>query len=61
VAVVRGLAHAGIIRLVGLRAGRRGIAALAAIEVYAEELAEGAIATVEPGRVRVRPGSRSAE
>jgi hypothetical protein len=28
-----------------------------ALETYADELASGAIVTIEPGRVRVRPGA----
>ena len=55
-AVVRGVAHSGIVRLVGLRAVAQGAAAAAALGRYADELSGGAIVTVEPTRVRVRPG-----
>ena len=52
---VRGLPHAGIIRLVNLRAEAQMSSLLHVLEAYAAELAQGAILTVEPGRVRVRP------
>lgn len=55
-AVVRGLRHRGIVRLVGFRAQEQGAAARAALAKYAGDLAKGAILTVEPTRVRVRPG-----
>lgn len=55
-AVVRGLRHRGIVRLVGFRAQEQGSAARAALAKYAGELSKNAILTVEPSRVRVRPG-----
>ncbi|MDQ3031899.1 MAG: hypothetical protein M3Y87_05730 [Myxococcota bacterium] len=55
-AVLRGLPHSGIVRLVDHAARQQGPAATAALERHAGELAVGAIVTVEPGRVRVRPG-----
>ncbi len=55
--VGRGLAHAGILRLVAWRAGQQVAAVLAALAAYGSELAAGAIVTVEPGRARIRhPG-----
>jgi len=54
-AIVRGVRHRGILRLVDVRAARQGAAAVAAIEAHGTLLAKGAIVTVEPGRVRVRP------
>jgi predicted nuclease of predicted toxin-antitoxin system len=53
-AVVRGLRHAGIVRLVRIPARRQGPVCAAIVERYAALLAQGAIVTVEPGRVRVR-------
>lgn len=53
-AVVRGLSHAGIVRLVRIPARRQGPVCAAIVERYAALLARGAIVTVEPGRVRVR-------
>ena len=47
--------HRGIIRLVDLRARDQGPAIVMALAKYGEELLQGAIVTVEPGRVRVRP------
>lgn len=55
-AVVRNLRHRGIVRLVGFRAQEQGAAARAALAKYAAELSSNAILTVEPTRVRVRPG-----
>ena len=53
-AIVRGLPHAGIVRLVGFGARRQAAACLTAIERHGVELDESAIVTVEPGRIRVR-------
>jgi predicted nuclease of predicted toxin-antitoxin system len=53
-AVVRGLRHAGIVRLVRIPARRQRPVCAAIVERYAALLARGAIVTVEPGRVRVR-------
>ena len=54
-AVVRRLPHRGIVRLVGLSAERQGTAVVTVLAKYGAELSAGAIVTVEPGRVRVRP------
>ena len=54
-AVVHGRPHGGILRLVGLSAMRQGPACLDALVRYSADLLAGAIVTVEPGRVRVRP------
>lgn len=53
-AVVHGIRHHGIIRLVGLRAAAQGPAVVSVLTRYAKELADSAIVTVEPVRVRVR-------
>ncbi|OFV99527.1 MAG: toxin-antitoxin system, toxin component, PIN family protein [Acidobacteria bacterium RIFCSPLOWO2_02_FULL_60_20] len=57
-AVVKRRPHVGIVRLVDLRAEDQGQAAIATLARYGEELSRGAIVTVEPGRVRVRPADR---
>jgi predicted nuclease of predicted toxin-antitoxin system len=54
-AVVQGIRHAGLIRLVGFRSGEQGNAALNLLSTYEKELEAGAILTAEPWRVRVRP------
>ena len=59
-AVVLHRPHAGIVRLVDLRAEDQGSAAAAALAQYGQALSRGAIVTVEPGRVRVRPPDRGA-
>ena len=60
-AIVRGIHHRGILRLVDIRAADQGVAALAAINTHGASLAKGAIVTVEPGRVMVRPPESNAD
>ena len=56
-AIMKGAPHAGIIRLVGIRARDQGPATVQVLVGYAEDLERRAILTVEPDRVRVRlPG-----
>lgn len=54
-AVVRGMPHTGIIRLVGVSAIRQGPLCVLRLENYGDELASGAIVTADPGRVWIRP------
>lgn len=54
-AIVRGVAHSGILRIVGLSARMQGRACLRAIDSHADDLASGALVTVERGRIRIRP------
>lgn len=54
-AVVRGKEHRGIIRLVNFPAASQGPVTVKALAHYASQLAAGALITIEPGRVRVRP------
>lgn len=56
-AVVRGHAHAGIVRLAGFRAGQQAAACVAVLSRYPVELNDGAIVTAGPSRTRVRPGN----
>ena len=60
-AVVRAQPHVGIIRLVETPARRQGPVCAAVLERYGTMLARGAIVTVEPGRVRVRPPEKEDE
>lgn len=53
-AMLRKRAHCGIVRLVCVRATEQGRACIEVLEKYGQELAAGALVTVEPGRVRVR-------
>jgi predicted nuclease of predicted toxin-antitoxin system len=56
-AIVKGAPHAGIIRLVGIRAREQGPVAVQVLAAHAEDLASRALLTVEADRVRVRlPG-----
>ena len=55
-AVLRRQRHCGIVRLVGFAARRQGAVCVDVLARYGEDLAGGAVITVEPGRVRVRPG-----
>jgi predicted nuclease of predicted toxin-antitoxin system len=54
IAVVRGVPHSDIVRLVEVRARDQGLVLNAVLARYGEELGAGSIVTVEPGRVRVR-------
>jgi predicted nuclease of predicted toxin-antitoxin system len=54
-AIVKGKPHSGILRLVNLSATQQGIVCLRVIETYGQLLQSGAIITVEPGRIRIRP------
>jgi predicted nuclease of predicted toxin-antitoxin system len=54
-AVVRGNPHSGILRLVNFSALRQAAVCLEVLRRHGEELAAGAIITVEPGRLRMRP------
>jgi predicted nuclease of predicted toxin-antitoxin system len=47
--------HAGIVRLVDISVQRQAIVCLRTITRYSSDLQLGALVTVEPGRVRVRP------
>ena len=55
IAIVKGKPHSGILRLVNLSANQQGIVCLRVIEANGQVLQSGAIITVEPGRIRVRP------
>lgn len=54
-AVFHNIAHAGIIRLVGFRSVQQAEVCERVLKAYEKELAAGALITVEPGRVRIRP------
>jgi predicted nuclease of predicted toxin-antitoxin system len=56
-AVLRGMPHHGIIRLVDISATRQGVLIVAALAAHGDELIRGGIVTIEPGRTRVRPAS----
>jgi predicted nuclease of predicted toxin-antitoxin system len=57
-AIVQGLAHAGIVRLADLSAREQGPVCVRVLAQHGVELATGAIVTVSPGRVRIRPADR---
>ena len=54
-AIVQGMGHAGLIRLIGFRAAEQGPALVRLLSIYEADLIAGAILTAEPWRVRVRP------
>jgi predicted nuclease of predicted toxin-antitoxin system len=58
-AIVQGKPHSGIVRLVNLASWQQGIACQRVLQLYMEDLQSGAIVTVEPSRVRIRPPDRS--
>lgn len=60
-AVVHGIQHHGIIRVVGFPARQIGNVIMAVLGRYAGELAAGALLTVEPGRVRIRISGKEPE
>ena len=51
----REITSCGIVRLRNYRIKDQGFGCLAALEEFAEELEQGAVVVVEPGRTRVRP------
>ena len=55
-AIVHHVPHAGIVRLVGFSVRQQAALCLDILERYADELHAGAIITVDPRRVRIRPG-----
>jgi predicted nuclease of predicted toxin-antitoxin system len=60
-AVVYRRPHRGIIRLVDLPAARQGPMCARVLDLHAIELAQGAILTVEAGRVRIRPADAAGD
>lgn len=60
-AIVRGQPHAGILRLVNLRAREQGPACVAILTRYGDELKSGAIITADATRVRIRPADSPAD
>ena len=55
IAILEGVYHSGIVRLVDISAKKQGPICAEILSRYAAELVPGAIVTVEPGRVRIRP------
>jgi predicted nuclease of predicted toxin-antitoxin system len=53
-AVLRGAAHCGIVRLVNFNVSQQAPACLKILADYSEDLSEGALITAEPGRIRIR-------
>ena len=58
-AIVKGKLHSGILRLVNLSSKKQGEVCRRVIETYGQELQSGAIITVEPGRIRIRPADEN--
>ena len=54
-AIVRGIPHSGIVRLVNLSAQRQAAVCSLALDRYGSLLQSGAIVTAEPNRLRIRP------
>lgn len=55
IAVVRGTPHSGIVRLVGFPSAQQAPVCVKVLSSHGADLSAGALITVEPGRVRVRP------
>jgi predicted nuclease of predicted toxin-antitoxin system len=60
-AIIKGLSHCGIVRLVDFSARQQARVCLHVLSRYERELNEGAMLTVEAGRIRLRPREISAE
>lgn len=54
-AIVRRIAHCGILRLVNLSTRQQAVVCRQVLTRYGNELVSGAIITAELGRVRIRP------
>jgi len=54
-AILAGQPHSGILRLVGISAKAQAGMVLLVLERHAEELRQGALVTVGPGYIRIRP------
>ncbi len=54
-AIVRGMKHCGIVRLVNISATQQAVVCLRVLVLHGKELESGAIVTAEPGRLRLRP------
>ncbi len=54
-AIVKGLSHSGIVRLAGFRAEQMAKAIHHVAITFERELCAGAIVTVDPDRIRIRP------
>ena len=54
-AILKGLPHSGIVRLTGFRAAQMASAIHHVVTTYGQELSAGAIVTVDPDRIRIRP------
>lgn len=54
-AILKGFPHSGIIRLTGFRASLMANAIHHVVTTYEEEITAGAIITVDPERIRIRP------
>ncbi len=54
-AILKGLPHSEIVRFTGFRAAQMAIAIHHVVTTYEHELASGAIITVDPERIRIRP------
>jgi predicted nuclease of predicted toxin-antitoxin system len=54
-AIARGMQHCGLVRIVDIAGRRQGSVILYVLQHYGDELGAGAVVTVSPGRVRIRP------
>jgi predicted nuclease of predicted toxin-antitoxin system len=55
IAIVEGIVHSGIVRLVDISATKQGPLCAQVLSRYAADLVPGSMVTVEPGRIRIRP------
>lgn len=60
-AIVHGRVHRGILRLVNISARHQATACLHVLTEHGKDLETGAIITVEPGRLRLRPPDQATD
>lgn len=60
-AVLQGVPHSGIVRLVDWSARQQATICLRVLALHGEELVSGAIVTADPGRLRIRPSGTESE
>ena len=54
-AIVQGMPHSGIVRLVDISAPQQAMVCIHVLGMYGEDLVKGAIVTADSKRLRIRP------
>lgn len=61
IAVLQGVSHSGILRLVNFSSQQQGAVCLDVLANHGDELFAGAIITAEPGRLQIRPAEGTSD